>query len=98
MHYITVLNHIITTFKTLAHDPLAVCDLFPLAVDWIIVSSLIGLVGYHFASGEIGARILGEPLFSASAVRRRKREVVAFIREGLRAPQDGKRTVQEESS
>jgi len=62
------------------------------------MQSLIGLVGYHFASGEIGARILGEPLFSASAVRRRKREVVAFIREGLRAPQDGKRAVQEESS
>lgn len=50
------------------------------------MQSLIGLVLYHFASGEMGERILGEPLFSSSAVRRRKREVVAFIREGLRAP------------
>jgi len=49
------------------------------------MQSLIGLVGYHFASGEIGARILGEPIFSASAVRRRKREVVVFLREGLQS-------------
>lgn len=50
------------------------------------MQSLIGLVAYHFASGEMGERILGEALFSSSAVRRRKREVVNFIREGLRAP------------
>ena len=50
------------------------------------MQSLIGLVAYHFASGAMGERILGEALFSSSAVRRRKREVVNFIREGLRAP------------
>ena len=40
-----------------------------------------------FASSEIGERILGQPLFSAEAVARRKRELIALLRAGLLAPE-----------
>lgn len=51
------------------------------------LQTLIGATIYHFASGEFGESLLGGPLFSAEAVRRRKEEVRAFIHHGiLRAP------------
>ncbi|MDX1649263.1 MAG: TetR/AcrR family transcriptional regulator [Myxococcota bacterium] len=51
------------------------------------LQTLIGATIYHFASGEFGESLLGGPLFSAEAVARRKREVLAFIHHGiLRAP------------
>jgi TetR/AcrR family transcriptional regulator len=50
------------------------------------VQTLIGATVYHFASGEFGEGLLGGPLLSADAVRRRKAEVKAFIHQGLAAP------------
>ena len=51
------------------------------------MQTLIGATVYHFASSEIGERILGQPLFSAEAVARRKRELIALLRAGLLAPE-----------
>lgn len=50
------------------------------------VQTLIGATVYHFASGEFGEELLGGPLLSADAVRRRKDEVKAFLHHGLAAP------------
>jgi TetR/AcrR family transcriptional regulator len=47
------------------------------------VQTLIGATVYHFASGEFGEELLGGPLLSADAVRRRKAEVKAFLHHGL---------------
>jgi len=47
------------------------------------VQSLVGLTVYHFASGEFGEDIVGQPLFSAAAVRKRKLEVKALLHAGL---------------
>ena len=47
---------------------------------------VIGAVTFHFASGELGEALLGDSLFSADAVERRRREVARFIRGGLIAP------------
>jgi hypothetical protein len=48
-----------------------------------VVQTLIGATVYHFASGEVGAGLLGGPLLSAEAVRARKAEVKAFMHYGL---------------
>jgi len=45
--------------------------------------TVIGAVVFHFASGETGERILGEPIFSDESITRRKREVTAFIHRAL---------------
>ncbi len=47
------------------------------------LQTLIGATVYHFASGEFGEGLLGGPLYSAEAVRRRKEEVVSFVHRGL---------------
>ncbi len=47
------------------------------------VQTLIGATVYHFASGEFGEELLGRPLLSSESVRKRKDEVVAFVRAGL---------------
>jgi AcrR family transcriptional regulator len=49
------------------------------------VQTLIGATVYHFASGEIGESILGRPLLSAEAVRRRKQELRNLLHQGLAA-------------
>ena len=51
------------------------------------VQTLIGATVYHFASGDFGAELLGQPLFSAEAVKRRRDEVKSFVRFGLVKPQ-----------
>jgi AcrR family transcriptional regulator len=49
------------------------------------IQTTIGAIVFHFASGELGEAIIGEPIFSGSAVERRRREVSEFIRRGLLA-------------
>jgi AcrR family transcriptional regulator len=49
------------------------------------VQTLIGATVYHFASGEFGEGLLGRPLLSAEAVRRRKHEVKSLLHRGLAA-------------
>ena len=50
------------------------------------VQSLIGLLVYHFASGDFGAELLGRPLDSPAEIRRRKDEIKALLHHGLVAP------------
>jgi TetR/AcrR family transcriptional regulator len=47
------------------------------------LQTLIGATVYHFASGDLGAGLLGQPLLSAEAVRRRKLEVKNLLHHGL---------------
>ena len=47
------------------------------------VQTLIGSTVYHFASGELGEGLLGHPLLSAEAVRRRKQELGDLLHHGL---------------
>jgi AcrR family transcriptional regulator len=49
------------------------------------VQTIIGAVTFHFASGDLGEALIGESIFSASAVERRRKEVAEFIRRGLLA-------------
>jgi AcrR family transcriptional regulator len=49
------------------------------------VQSLIGASVYHFASAEVGERILGGPLFGAGAVASRRRELMGLFLNGLAA-------------
>jgi AcrR family transcriptional regulator len=49
------------------------------------VQSIIGAVVFHFASGDVGDALIGESIFSATAVERRHEEVSRFIRRGLLA-------------
>ena len=51
-----------------------------------VLQTLIGAVVYHFASGEFGEGVIGAPLFSQSAVRRRKDEVKQLLLRGISAP------------
>jgi TetR/AcrR family transcriptional regulator len=48
-----------------------------------VLQTLIGAVVYHFASGEFGEGVIGGPLFSSDAVRRRKDEINQMLRRGL---------------
>jgi len=47
------------------------------------IQSLIGLIVYHFASGELGDEIIGRPVFDPKEVERRKLEVKSFLHHGL---------------
>jgi len=47
------------------------------------LQSLIGMVIYHFASGEFGTELIGRPLFGAAEVRRRKDEIKALLHHGF---------------
>jgi len=51
-----------------------------------LLQSLIGMLIYHFASGDFGAEMLGRPVFAPAEVRRRKDEVKALIHHGLVTP------------
>jgi AcrR family transcriptional regulator len=53
------------------------------------IQSLIGLIIYHFASGDFGAELLRRPVFSAAEVKRRKEEVRNLVHHGLLAPAAG---------
>ena len=50
------------------------------------IQTLIGATVYHFASGEFGEGLIGGPLLSAEAVRRRKAEIRDLLRHGLALP------------
>ncbi|HEY8122791.1 MAG TPA: TetR/AcrR family transcriptional regulator [Myxococcota bacterium] len=49
------------------------------------IQTLIGAVVYPFASGEFGEKLAGD-IFSAEAIARRKREVLALIQNGWMRP------------
>jgi len=47
------------------------------------LQSLIGIVVFHFASGEFGDDVIGSSIFADEEVKRRKREVKAMLRHGI---------------
>lgn len=47
------------------------------------LQSLIGLLIYHFASGDFGTEMIGRPLFNATEVRRRQEEIKGLLHHGL---------------
>ena len=49
------------------------------------ILSVIGMIVFHFASGDLGEALIGESIFSGAAVERRRREVSEFIIRGLLA-------------
>ena len=49
------------------------------------IQTTIGAIVFHFASGDLGETMIGEPIFSGNAVERRQHEVAEFIRRGLLA-------------
>ena len=53
-------------------------DFGPISVPHTM-QTLIGATVYHFASGELGDELLGQPIFSAAEVRRRKQEVKRLL-------------------
>ncbi len=50
-----------------------------------MLQSLIGLLVYHFASGEFGETLLRQSLFAPAAVRKRKEEVKLLLYAGMLA-------------
>jgi AcrR family transcriptional regulator len=47
------------------------------------LQSVIGLIIYHFASGDFGAEMLGRSVFDPAEVKRRKDEIKALLHHGL---------------
>jgi AcrR family transcriptional regulator len=77
------LDRILGGVRTVLEAGVASGSFRPLSVPHML-QSLIGMTIYHFASGELGERLLGRPVYSAEEVRRRKREIQALLRSGLR--------------
>lgn len=49
------------------------------------MQTLIGVIIYHFASGDLGTEMLGKSVFTPAEVRRRKDEIKALLHHGLMA-------------
>ena len=78
------LEHVIDRFRRLLEQGIADGVFRPVSVGDAIQTS-IGAIVFHFASGDLGEAMIGEPIFTGSAVDRRRREVSEFIRRGLLA-------------
>jgi len=50
------------------------------------MQGLVGMLVFHFASGEFGDEVLGAPVYSAAEIRRFKDFVTTFVVNGLAAP------------
>lgn len=48
------------------------------------IQTTLGAILFHFASGGFRESLIGDPIFSGSAVERSRREISEFIRRGLR--------------
>jgi TetR/AcrR family transcriptional repressor of nem operon len=79
------LDRILGNVTALLEHGIAAGELRPVSVPHAL-QSLIGLTIYPFASGAFGDDLLGQPAYSAGEIRRRKEEISALLRHGLRAP------------
>jgi TetR/AcrR family transcriptional regulator len=84
MPFETRLEHVIDRFRALLERGIADGVFRPVSIGDTIQTT-IGAIVFHFASGDLGEALIGEPIFSGSAVERRRREVSEFIRRGLLA-------------
>lgn len=84
MPFETRLDRIIDRFRSLLEQGIADGVFRPVSIGDTIQTT-IGAIVFHFASGDLGEALIGEPIFSGTAVERRCREVSEFIRRGLLA-------------
>lgn len=84
MPYEARLARVIARFRGLLERGIADGIFRPVSIGDTIQTT-IGAIVFHFASGDIGEALIGEPIFSGTAVERRRREVSEFIRRGLLA-------------
>lgn len=78
------LARILGRFQSLIEEGVASGAFRPLSIPDALQTT-IGAIVFHFASGELGDALVGESIFSARAVERRRREVSEFIRRGFLA-------------
>ena len=78
------LELVIDRFRTLLERGIADGVFRPVSIGDTIQTA-IGAIVFHFASGDLGEALIGEPIFSGTAVERRRREVSEFVRRGLLA-------------
>ncbi|MCA9512960.1 MAG: TetR/AcrR family transcriptional regulator [Myxococcota bacterium] len=77
-----ILAAMIGAFQQLVRDGIATGEFRDVSVV-DATQTLIGAAVFHFASGELGEAVLGESLFSAQAVARRRDEQRAFFLRAL---------------
>jgi len=80
----TRLGRVIDRYRRLLEQGIADGVFRPVSIGDTIQTT-IGAIVFHFASGDLGEALIGEPIFSGTAVERRRREVSEFIRRGLLA-------------
>ena len=78
------IQNIIAGFSDLISEGIAAREIRSVPVPHAI-QGLIGIVVFHFASGEFGDELLGKPVFSSSEIKRHKEYVVSLIANGLAA-------------
>jgi AcrR family transcriptional regulator len=78
------LQRILDSIQRLLQDGVEQGVFRPVSVPHTL-QTLIGATVYHFASGELGESLLGEPLLSAGSVARRKEELRNLFHHGLAA-------------
>ena len=84
MPYEARLARVMARFRALLERGIADGIFRPVSIGDTIQTT-IGAIVVHFASGNIGEALIGAPIFSGTAVERRRREVSEFIRRGLLA-------------
>jgi AcrR family transcriptional regulator len=84
MPFETRLERVIERFRVLLAQGIADGVFRPVSIGDTI-QTVIGAIVFHFASDDLGEALIGEPIFSGTAVERRRREVSEFIRRGLLA-------------
>lgn len=83
-HADETMRHMLTSLAGLLKEGMQV-GVFRAASIPHTLQSLMGLIVYHFASGEFGEELIGGPLFTPTAIRRRKEEVKALLHNGMLA-------------
>ena len=78
------LERLIDDFQALIAEGVADGSFRPVSLG-DMTQSVVGLLVFHFASGEFGERVIAGPIFSQAAIARRRDEVKSFIRHGLLA-------------
>lgn len=84
MPFETRLERVIERFRVLPEEGIADGVFRPVSIGDTI-QTVIGAIVFQFASGDLGEALMAEPIFSGTAVERRRREVSEFIRRGLLA-------------
>ena len=78
----STLTRVIGAAQKLVADGIALGEFREVSIPDTL-QTLIGATVYHFASGEFGEAMMGGPIYSADAVRRRKQEIRNFVHQGL---------------